>query len=222
MQITSAMILATRRCLPISIQDTQNITKETLGLYFSNSIINSGELDKLKSSYDSFSISNFVESNETSWVWAWPWGFSATVKIHVSVKNLQGEYTGDLDEGEAAPEIAAFPNGTYSLRLRKRGGQWHVTDIRCVSQDPVESIAPMPTLKPSPTPVETEPPEDVDFRPASSTANKNETKRPIENALAHWFFTAAGAVVVSADGGRYRPAMRLIWGKWAMIFIRKW
>lgn len=165
MQITSAMILgdeAMSTYINYTLsQDTQNITKETLGLYFSDSIINSGELDKLKSSYDSFSISNFVESNETSWVWAWPWGFSATVKIHVSVKNLQGEYTGDLDEGEAAPEIAAFPNGTYSLRLRKRGGQWHVTDIRCVSQDPVESIAPMPTLKPSPTPVETEPPEDV-------------------------------------------------------------
>ena len=166
MQITSAMILgdeAMSTYINYTLsQDTQNITKETLGLYFSDSIINSGELDKLKSSYDSFSISNFVESNETSWVWAWPWGFSATVKIHVSVKNLQGEYTGDLDEGEVAPEIAAFPNGTYSLRLRKRGGQWHVTDIRCVSQDPVESIAPMPTLKPSPTPVETEPPEDVD------------------------------------------------------------
>lgn len=165
MQITSAMILgdeAMSTYINYTLsQDTQNITKETLGLYFSDSIINSGELDKLKSSYDSFSISNFVESNETSWVWAWPWGFSATVKIHVSVKNLQGEYTGDLDDGEAAPEIAAFPNGTYSLRLRKRGGQWHVTDIRCVSQDPVESIAPMPTLKPSPTPVETEPPEDV-------------------------------------------------------------
>lgn len=171
MQITSAMILgdeAMSTYINYTLsQDTQNITKETLGLYFSDSIINSGELDKLKSSYDSFSISNFVESNETSWVWAWPWGFSATVKIHVSVKNLQGEYTGDLDDGEAAPEISAFPNGTYSLKLRKRGGQWHVTDIRCVSQDPVESIAPMPTLKPLPTPEETEPPEE-DLQPSAS------------------------------------------------------
>lgn len=161
MQITSAMILgdeAMSTYINYTLsQDAQDITKETLGQYFSESLVASGRLDEQKSYYDTFSISNFVENNETSWVWAWPWGISATVKIHVSVKNLQGEFAGDVEDGEKAPVINAFPNGTYSLKMRKRGGQWVVTDMKRVTEDPVESMAPMPTLATSPTPEPTEP-----------------------------------------------------------------
>ena len=158
MQITSAMIfgdeaMSTYIDYTLS-QDTQDITKETLGQYFSESFVNSGKLDELKTVYDQYSISNFVESNETSWVWAWPWGFSATVKIHVSVKNLQGDYAVETEEGDEVPSIPAFVNGVYSLKMRKSGGQWGITDMRCISQDPVESIAPMPTLATTPTPEE--------------------------------------------------------------------
>ena len=158
MQITSAMIfgdeaMSTYIDYTLS-QDTQDITKETLGQYFSESFVNSGKLDELKTVYDQYSISNFVESNETSWVWAWPWGFSATVKIHVSVKNLQGDYAVETEEGDEVPSIPAFCNGVYSLKMRKSGGQWVITDMRCISQDPVESIAPMPTLATTPTPEE--------------------------------------------------------------------
>lgn len=156
MQITSAMIfgdeaMSTYISYTLS-QDTQDITKETLGQYFSESLVNSGKLDELKTVYDQYSISNFAESNETSWVWAWPWGFSATVKIHVSVKNLRGEYAVETEEGDEIPVIPAFVNGVYSLKMRKSGGQWIITDMRCISQDPVESIAPMPTLATTPTP----------------------------------------------------------------------
>lgn len=164
MQITSAMILgdeAMSTYINYTLsQDAQDITKETLGQYFSESLVASGKLEEQKSYYDTFSISNFVENNETSWVWAWPWGFSATVKIHVSVKNLQGEFAGDVEEGEKMPTINAFPNGTYSLKMRKHRGQWVVTDMKRVTEDPVESTAPMPTLATSPTPDPTEPAEE--------------------------------------------------------------
>ena len=156
MQITSAMIfgdeaMSTYISYTLS-QDTQDITRETLGQYFSDSLVNSGKLDEQKTIYDQYSISNFVESNETNWVWAWPWGFSATVKIHVSVKNLQGDYAVETEEGDEVPAIPAFANGIYSLKLRNSGGQCIFTDMRCISQDPVESIAPMPTLATTPTP----------------------------------------------------------------------
>lgn len=164
MQITSAMILgdeAMSTYINYTLsQDAQDITKETLGQYFSESLVASGKLEEQKSYYDTFSISNFVENNETSWVWAWPWGISATVKIHVSVKNLQGEFAGDVEDGEKTPVINAFPNGTYSLKMRKRGGQWVITDMKRVTEDPVESLAPMPTLASSPTPDSTEPAEE--------------------------------------------------------------
>ena len=107
MQITSAMIfgdeaMSTYISYTLS-QDTQDITRETLGQYFSDSLVNSGKLDEQKTIYDQYSISNFVESNETNWVWAWPWGFSATVKIHVSVKNLQGDYAVETREMRYPP-----------------------------------------------------------------------------------------------------------------------
>lgn len=57
MQITSAMIfgdeaMSTYISYTLS-QDTQDITRETLGQYFSDSIVNSGKLDEKKPSMTS-------------------------------------------------------------------------------------------------------------------------------------------------------------------------
>ena len=62
MQITSAMIfgdeaMSTYISYTLS-QDTQDITRETLGQYFSDSLVNSGKLDEQKTIYDPVSYTH--------------------------------------------------------------------------------------------------------------------------------------------------------------------
>jgi len=136
MQITSVLVFsdeAMRARAQYAIgTDTTMMSDSYLERFFSDEYLNSGELQKLRATYEGITVTSYMQLASNQWVWTWPWGGTAYVKVHDKVSGIVGDVT---DDERGLNEIPAWPSGVYAMTLKKRNGVWHVEHMELISVD---------------------------------------------------------------------------------------
>lgn len=152
-QVTSVVVTAdeamTARVKYCLDSDTAAQGQEYLSRFFTDKFIQSGKLDELRARYQDVSVNSYNAVSDIQWVWTWPWGFSASVKVEETVNKIAGEVTASED---GTGTIPVWPSGTYSLKLKKRGGAWLIDDMQLVSAQATPTPSATPAVSATPQP----------------------------------------------------------------------
>ena len=126
------------------MQVGENLEEDFLGRFFTERMIETGQLDELRKAYDDYAISNYNANLKQQSIWTIPGSNSATVKIKESIKNIPGSLKSPGENPDKATKPPSWPNGVYTLKLVRRQGVWLVNEIILTEPEPTAVTTPTP------------------------------------------------------------------------------